>query len=172
MPINSKTKEVWKPIEGYEGLYEISSFGNVKSLRQNKIMSLVIMPTGYYKVNLVKNNRWKTFRVHRLVATSFLENPKNKNNVNHKDFNKLNNNVENLEWVTHQENVTHAVLGGRFGKTKLYGSKNGRALFNDEQVKDIKEMLKTNSIKQISDVYNCRYNVIWEIKNNITYVNK
>ena len=168
---HSKNKEVWKSIKNYEGLYEVSSFGRVKSIRRNKIMSLV-KSGGYYKVNLVKEGVWITFRVHRLVAMNFLKNPKNKSTVNHKDFDRLNNNVENLEWVTHQENVTHAVLGGRFGKTKLYGSKNGRAIFNDEQVMNIRKMLKTSSIKQVSDIYNCRYKVIWEIKKNITYANK
>lgn len=98
--------EEWRDIEGYEGLYQVSNLGRVKSLRDknNKERELILKPkimrNGYLKVDLCKNGKQKTFTVHRLVATVFISNPKNFPVVNHKDENKLNNNVSNLEWCT------------------------------------------------------------------------
>lgn len=98
--------EEWRDIKGYEGLYQVSNLGRVKSLRDknNKKRELILKPkimrNGYLKVDLCKNGKQKTFTVHRLVATVFISNPKNFPTVNHKDENKLNNNVSNLEWCT------------------------------------------------------------------------
>ena len=98
--------EEWRDIEGYEGLYQVSNLGRVKSLRDknNKKRELILKPktmrNGYLKVDLCKNGKQKTFTVHRLVATVFISNPKNFPVVNHKDENKLNNNISNLEWCT------------------------------------------------------------------------
>ena len=87
--------EEWKPIENYEDLYWVSNLGNVKSKRKDKKLSINL--DGYYVVNLSKNGKTKTFTVHRLVAKTFISNPDNLPQVNHKDENKLNNNVDNLE---------------------------------------------------------------------------
>ena len=98
--------EEWRDIGGYEGLYQVSNLGRVRSLRDknNKKRELILKPkimrNGYLKVDLCKNGKQKTFTVHRLVATVFISNPKNFPVVNHKDENKLNNNVSNLEWCT------------------------------------------------------------------------
>lgn len=105
--------EVWKDIEGYEGLYQVSNMGRVKSLGatnrvgwhlREKILKQTIEPKGYLKVGLRKNNKIQTVRVHRLVANAFLPNPFNLPQVNHKDENKTNNHVENLEWCTNKYN--------------------------------------------------------------------
>lgn len=102
-------KEYWKPVLGYEGLYEVSNWGRVKSMNYNhtgkeRIMKLVPNKAGYLYVVLYKNGKVKTFRVHRLVAEAFLPNPDNLPEVNHKDENKLNNNVNNLEWCSAKYN--------------------------------------------------------------------
>lgn len=105
-------KEIWKDIAGYEGLYQISSFGNVKSFRASakfgKPKELILKPyiinSGYAVVTLYTENIKHKFQVHRLVAESFLPNPQNLPCVNHKDENKLNNRVENLEWCSYQYN--------------------------------------------------------------------
>lgn len=110
--------EIWKPIKGYEGMYEISNKGNVKSidriiedcigrkkLYKGKILKKEKSIHGYYQVPLYKNGKAKLFSVHRLVAYAFIENPKNLPFVNHIDFERTNNNVDNLEWVTPKENV-------------------------------------------------------------------
>ena len=101
--------EIWKEIEGYEK-YQISSYGRVKSLKNNKesIKKHSISSRGYLVVTLFKNNISKTLTVHRLVANTFIENKDNKLTVNHIDGNKLNNNISNLEWVTYSENTKHA----------------------------------------------------------------
>lgn len=117
-------KEVWKDVIGYEGLYQISNLGRIKRLDKlrierrrtyvvkEKIMKPNILITGYYYVNLYKNSKPKHKTIHRLVAQAFISNPENKPFINHKDGNKLNNCVYNLEWVTCGENNIHALNTG------------------------------------------------------------
>ncbi len=100
--------EEWKKIEWYEWLYEVSNFGRVINIKRNKIMNYSFDHDWYKKFNLCKNSKWKNYSCHRLVAKSFIENTNNKPQVNHKDWNKENNRVENLEWCTQSENVQHA----------------------------------------------------------------
>lgn len=118
--------EVWKPIEGYEGNYEISSFGNVKSCARfrmsrggfspirEKILKRKLSDTGYYQIGLCKDGIKKYFSIHRLVAKAFIPNPLGKPTVNHIIPDKLNNKVSNLEWSTSKEQATHAVENNLF----------------------------------------------------------
>jgi hypothetical protein len=101
-------EEAWKDIEGFEGLYQISNTGRVKSLRKEIILKQHNTPNGYPYIILKVQGIQKNKMIHRLVALTFILNPKNKPEVNHKDGNKQNNHVENLEWVTRQENIEHA----------------------------------------------------------------
>lgn len=94
--------EEWKLIDGYD--YFISTHGNVENARTGKILKPGIDRLGYYIVNLHKNRKGKTFTVHRLVANAFIDNPENKNCVDHINNNKLDNRVENLRWATESEN--------------------------------------------------------------------
>lgn len=110
--------EKWKDIKGYEGLYQVSDRGNVASLDYRctgarHLLSLGVLPIGYPVVVLCKDKKQKTAYVHRLVAEAFLEKPDGKCEVNHIDSCRSNNNVENLEWVTHSENMVHAHKAGR-----------------------------------------------------------
>lgn len=95
-------------IKGYEGKYSITPEGKVYSDVNNIELKQSIGTTGYYRVNLNNKDGGKTFKVHRLVAIHFIENPNNYNIVNHKDGNKLNNNVDNLEWCDYTHNNRHA----------------------------------------------------------------
>lgn len=117
--------EIWKDINGYTGLYQISNFGRVKSLRryvrgngssvrliEERILIHSVNPKGYPFVSLNKKNEKHNFRIHRLVAESFIPNPDFKPQVNHKDGNKLNNHFTNLEWCTNGENQIHAFKNG------------------------------------------------------------
>jgi hypothetical protein len=104
------TDEVFVPIKGYEGLYEISNYGNVKSLKFNKerIMRNRKVTGGYLEVELYRDSVSKACRVHRLVGDAFLEKFEGKIVINHKDGNKENNHVSNLEWCTYSHNNQHA----------------------------------------------------------------
>ena len=108
--------EEWRDIKGYEGYYQISNFGRVKSLSRdvgsNRCKKETIMKTsldkdGYENLVLRKNGKQRHFRVNRLVAEAFLENPNNYPQVNHKDEDKTNNNVNNLEWCSAKYNVNY-----------------------------------------------------------------
>ena len=137
-----QNKEKWKVIPGYEGLYEISSLGRIKSLprlrsgkthnsksefyfmTKEKILKPQVGGTGYYKISLYKNGIHKNHNLHRLIAEAFIPNPDNLPQVNHKDGNKKNYSLDNLEWCTLSENMRHAydVIGiqnyfeGKYGK--------------------------------------------------------
>ncbi len=113
--------EIWKDIKGYEGLYQLSNYGRVKALEKyvtrrkcgiKHFPEIIMKPTsdkdGYLSITFNVHNKAKTFKVHRLVAQAFIPNPKNKPQVNHKDGNKKNNHVDNLEWATESENIQHA----------------------------------------------------------------
>lgn len=138
-------KEEWKDIKGYEGFYQISNLGRVKSLggwcgtvkRKEKIRSTSFTHDGYEKVRLIHQSKDKTMRVHRLVADAFIPNPDNKDTVNHIDGNKKNNIVSNLEWVDRSEQMTHAYDLGL--KTSRLGSYNSNAKLTDEEVKEIRK---------------------------------
>ena len=106
-------EEVFVPIEGYQGKYEVSNLGNVRKVGKSiKIMKTQKRRTGYFSVGLRHNGTRKFFYVHRLVAIAFLKNDLDKPFVNHKDGGKSNNSVGNLEWVTALENVAHAIDNG------------------------------------------------------------
>lgn len=120
-----KDTEIWKDIKGYEGYYQVSNTGKVKALertikignvnitRTEKMKSQLLNPDGYYTVKLSKDGKDVRIGVHRLVAMAFIPNNDLTLEVNHKDFNRTNNNVENLEWVTHAENVKYSNNAGR-----------------------------------------------------------
>jgi hypothetical protein len=102
-------EEIWKPIKGYEERYSISNLGNVKS--NERLLKLTNRGVGYLSVRLCKNNIKNTQDIHRLVCSHFIGDVDNLI-VNHKDGNKQNNRVENLEWVTPQDNTRHAIDTG------------------------------------------------------------
>lgn len=120
--------EIWKDVKDYEGLYQVSSLGRIKSLPKyvicgngnmaerlidEKILKqTTVTKCGYKKVSLTKDKKQRTYILHRLVADAFIPNPENKPQVNHKDGIKTNNNFENLEWVTPSENQIHALKLG------------------------------------------------------------
>ena len=126
--------EIWKPIKDYEKLYEISNYGNVKSIlfrnniiqkEQNKILKQNTNDFGYLVVQLRKDGKKKSYYVHRLVAEAFIENPNNFTEINHKDFDKTNNKAENLEWCSRKYNVNYSIKFMRKPKTKCKQTNTG-----------------------------------------------
>jgi hypothetical protein len=105
----------WKPVIGYEDYYEISNDGQVKSLLNNIILKG--SKSRYHRVQLCKDGVRKAFNTHRLVAIHFIDNPENKPHVNHKNGDKLDNRVDNIEWCTQAENIKHAFDTGLRGPT-------------------------------------------------------
>ena len=123
--------EKWKDINGYEGLYKISNYGNVYSYPRHKTNGGILKPqlrNGYLRVKLFKNGKEKNICVHQLVAQAFVPNEKNKNCINHKDGNKRNNNADNLEWCSYAENVNHAYENGLRKTKKIAQIKNGKII--------------------------------------------
>lgn len=149
--------EIWKDITGYEGLYMISNLGNVKSLvgfngkeyyNRDLILRQTLTTTGYYKVELYKQKKRKSLKVHRLVAIHFIDNYLCKEVVNHLDGDKLNNKVENLEWCTTRENVIHAIETGLTPRAHISKEELGK-LYTDKNMtlREISEKTKVGPIR-------------------------
>lgn len=127
--IENLPHEIWRNIENFEGIYQVSNFGRVKSLHWfgGRLINPLTNKKGYLSVILSKDGTTKHFKVHKLVAQAFLPNPDNKPIVHHRDGNRSNNCVENLEWVTHRENQQYSIqmgtkkfpLGLKFNNAKL-----------------------------------------------------
>lgn len=110
----AKVIEEWRPVAGFEGLYEVSNIGRVRSLtRYKKVIKPIVTNSGYYQYQLWRGGICRTGLAHRLVAQAFIPNTGNKPMVNHIDENKLNNSVDNLEWVSHVENCRYGTAIAR-----------------------------------------------------------
>lgn len=152
-------KEIWKDIEGYEGLYQISNKGRVKSF-YNHNGKIFVKPNidvwGYERVDLSKNKNEKHYKVHRLVAKAFIPNPNNYPCINHKDENKTNNCVDNLEWCSHKYNRNYGTCNDRlrkcFGKKVNQYSKDGIFI---KQFNSISEACKELNYKSIAHISQC-----------------
>lgn len=150
-------QEIWKDIEDYNGLYQISSFGRVKSIK-NGIKKTYIDKYGYVYVSLSKNGKIKRFRVHRLVAHAFLFKPKKASVVNHLDGNKTNNCIDNLEWTTPLENNRHAVrMGLNDCGVKVALLINGKEIKRFKSLADAGRYLGVGRNTIHNQIHNCKH---------------
>jgi hypothetical protein len=161
--IQKREKEVFKDIIGYEGLYQISNRGRVRSLKKEIIKNTgarVVFPKiilkhcfrqGYACVNLFKGKKPRTHNVHRLVAVHFIPNPENKPQVNHINANRADCSILNLEWVTASENAIHCVKLGRSNPPQ--GSKNGQSKLTEDDVYTIRNSRYKITRKKLSEMF-------------------
>ena len=141
-------QEIWKDIKDYEGLYQVSNLGRVKRIK-NKIHILKTIDDGkgYKKARLCKNGILKSYRIHRLVAEAFIPNPFNYSEVNHKDFNRSNNLINNLEWCNKEYNMKHSVKANRFhNKPVICENNNLITIFNSINEASFKTGINRNNI--------------------------
>ena len=162
-------EEIWCPIKGYECQYEVSDQGRVRSLKSGK--ERILKPGsdkyGYLQVGLYKNGEKKMCKVHRLVAQTFIPNPDNLTEVNHKDEDKINNKVSNLEWCDRKYNINYGTRTDRCSKQVIQFTKDGVFVREWKSTKDVERNLGYFH-NNISNCCNgkCKsaYNFIWKYK--------
>lgn len=171
--------EVWKDIKGYEGFYQVSDTGKVKSLERtvmykngkicklkSKILNLSDNGKGYLWVYLSKENKHISFYVHRLVAVTFLENIENYKEINHLNGIKSDNQKSNLEWCTASQNRQHAYDNNLRVPKGAVGESNTKAKLNEQQVKEIYNLTLEKKLtqKEIAKIYNIDRTIVSSIK--------
>lgn len=169
----------WRPVPEHEGRYEVSSCGQVRRLPEELlkrghhnqksvwwsggVLRQANTSSGYKQVDLCSHGGRRTHRVHQLVAKAFLLNPENKPNVNHKNFDRTDNRVENLEWCTQKENCQHAVKNGHAANNR--GGRHGMSKLTEPDVLEIVSMLKNNSpVKDVAKVFCVSAQCIYDIR--------
>ena len=158
-------KEIYKTIKGYD--YEISNTGQVRNVKTGRILKNNINNSGYYLVTLYKDRIPKTFCIHRLVALAFIPNPNNLPEVNHKDENKLNNRIDNLEWCTSKYNINYGTRTERVSKPVEQLDENGIVLATYPSATEVERVLGffQGNICRACKKGVKRYNYFWKYKN-------
>jgi len=166
-------KEIWKDIVDFEN-YQISNFGRVKSFMISKryksserILKNLYDKNGYVLVNLYTNKKNHTFRLHQLIGKHFINNPHNYTQLNHLNGIKTDNSVENLEWVTAQENITHSIETGL--RYKHRGSLHSSSILNEDKVREIRSLRGKYSQRIIGEMFGVERSTISNIFRNKTW---
>lgn len=175
--MNVTIKEKWKDLPNYEGIYTVSNTGIIKSLDHyvkchqgkriqfGRIRKPQLSVKGYHQITIVKNGVKLSTGIHRLVAIAFIPNPNNYEQVNHKDGNKLNNHVSNLEWCSNRQNADHATINNL--RKCNYGEKHHNTKLKNEDVFNIRKLLSLGKTQtEIGKMYNVTSTAIYYIKHN------
>jgi len=185
-------EEVWKDIVDYEGLYQISNFGRIKSMKRevcnnyllsgkqkrNEMIRASFNKKGYRRISLCKNGKAKNFMVHRLVACAFVENPNNLTSINHKDENKSNNNAYNLEWCSVSYNINYGSrnkkVTDKLSKAVIQITMDGNKVKEWDTIRDVERELGFNASSIIKcckmrEKYYSAYGYKWKYK-PLTYM--
>ena len=159
-------EEIWKDVQGYEGLYKISNFGKVLRVKDSKLLSYYLNNKGYCCLSLYKEGKTYHPTVHRLVAIHFVDNPDNLKQVDHIDCNKENNKASNLEWCNQQDNYNHGMVNYLYSKNENhYFSK-----LSNEQVKCIPTLFKIGFTRStIARILGLNPSSIKAIENRVSY---
>lgn len=154
-----------RAIKGFEGLYGITEDGRVWSFYRNRFRKNVIGNNGYLMINLWDGRKCHGRLVHRLVAEAYLPNPEDKPHINHKDSDRTNPHVDNLEWCTRSKNMQHGLKSGNFdGKLGRKGKQNGNYRHSSEVVEAIREARnKGATLKELSSKYNVSLGYVWKL---------
>ena len=173
--------EIWKDVKNYEGVYQVSNLGRIRSLKRTirannnpYIKNGRVLKTwnfnGYLCANLCLNGADNKVKVHRIVAEAFIDNPKNKKEVNHINGIRIDNRVENLEWCSHKENIQHAFKTG----LRKTGANATNSKLSVEDIKFILENIQLKSHKfgarAMGRKFNVSYSTIMQILNGKTYI--
>ena len=154
-----------KDIKNYEGLYAVTSCGKVWSYMSQKFLEPSADKNGYLKVNLSKNGKAKNFRVHRLVAEAYIPNPDNLPMINHKDENKTNNCLQNLEWCDAKYNINYGTRNDKIRKPILQYDLDGNFIREWKCAADVGEEVRSNIVHCLKGRYKTACGYIWKYKN-------
>lgn len=164
--MDNSEDEIWKDIPNYEGLYQASNFGRIKSLfrqeitihprsrktmfrkRREKILDMKLDKDGYFKVRPCKNGKARTFFVHRLILLAFVPNPNSLPQINHKDGNKINNNINNLEWCNSSQNMLHSYVNHLHKIENKRGESSSVSILKEKEVLEIRRLWDSNLYTQ------------------------
>lgn len=159
-------EETWRDIAGYEGMYQVSNLGRVRSLDRTdkrgrkwsgKVLAPIKTKLGYLHIHLLSDGKPETAKIHRLVAESFIPNPDNLPEINHKDENKANNVVTNLEWCDRRYNTTYGKFTHEYISNRVSGENNGRSKIKKKEAEEIRRLYVRGSrdfnITKLAEAY-------------------
>lgn len=166
MNSNLNDTELWQYVDGFDEQYMVSNFGRVLNVKSNAVLKQSTNYKGYKVVSLLKDGKPKQKRVHRIVAKTFIgeTDKKDANQINHKDGNKSNNHIYNLEWCTPKENINHAI------QTGLWNYEKGENKLNEEKVKEIRRLHSEGmSYEKIAQKFNINKSTARRAGNGTTW---